>query len=540
MANKIAARLTAAAVAAAMGISAVPMIANAEDEIKYEYGVFLNSSNSKKDIEKMSQYRIIVLDAQGFEREDIMALKKTGHTVYSYINLGSVENWRDYYNDYADITFADYEDWDDERWVNSAETKWQTFQYDLAKDLIGKGIDGFFVDNIDVYYVAKEQPDRHDKEGIDPVEVFDGVTTILKSYKSLKTSTGDSAYVLINGGDTYVHDYIKGVSKKDKNDDDEPYGFELPAHGNVDGVLDGVNQEALFGEIDFDADPDDLRVFKPQSSGSSKDYQEYVELVDSVGKDVYLLEYTDDESIMKKVVDYCAKHDFNYFTTDRGDLTTDATTAGSMPVRKDKLNGNNNSTSESKSESKSDSKSESKSESKTESKSSSKTDSKSESKNESKSSSKADSKISSKPESKTESKADSKIGSKPESKTDSKADSKIGSKPESKTESKADSKIGSKPESKTESKADSKTGSKPDDTSSKADGKITVSVMKGDADLNGSINVSDIAVVASHIKGIKAMSEAQFAAADVNNDGQMTVSDIAIIAAHIKGIKAIV
>ena len=64
--------------------------------------------------------------------------------------------------------------------------------------------------------------------------------------------------------------------------------------------------------------------------------------------------------------------------------------------------------------------------------------------------------------------------------------------------------------------------------------------MKGDADLNGSINVSDIAVVASHIKGIKAMSEAQFAAADVNNDGQMTVSYIAIIAAHIKGIKAIV
>ena len=211
MANKIAARLTAAAVAAAMGISAVPMIANAEDEIKYEYGVFLNSSNSKKDIEKMSQYRIIVLDAQGFEREDIMALKKTGHTVYSYINLGSVENWRDYYNDYADITFADYEDWDDERWVNSAETKWQTFQYDLAKNLIGKGIDGFFVDNIDVYYVAKEQPDRHDKEGIDPVEVFDGVTTILKSYKSLKTSTGDSAYVLINGGDTSLQRILRSL-----------------------------------------------------------------------------------------------------------------------------------------------------------------------------------------------------------------------------------------------------------------------------------------------------------------------------------------
>ena len=63
---------------------------------------------------------------------------------------------------------------------------------------------------------------------------------------------------------------------------------------------------------------------------------------------------------------------------------------------------------------------------------------------------------------------------------------------------------------------------------------------RGDVNGDKKINVSDIAVVASHIKGIKAMSEAQFAAADVNNDGQMTVSDIAIIAAHIKGIKAIV
>ena len=53
------------------------------------------------------------------------------------------------------------------------------------------------------------------------------------------------------------------------------------------------------------------------------------------------------------------------------------------------------------------------------------------------------------------------------------------------------------------------------------------------------IHVTDIAVTASHIKGIKPLTDEQQKAADVNNDNELTVTDIAMIAAHIKGIKAI-
>ena len=61
----------------------------------------------------------------------------------------------------------------------------------------------------------------------------------------------------------------------------------------------------------------------------------------------------------------------------------------------------------------------------------------------------------------------------------------------------------------------------------------------GDADMNGEINVTDIAVTAAHIKGIRALDEKGQTLADVNRDGNLDVTDIAIIAAHIKGIKAI-
>ena len=64
--------------------------------------------------------------------------------------------------------------------------------------------------------------------------------------------------------------------------------------------------------------------------------------------------------------------------------------------------------------------------------------------------------------------------------------------------------------------------------------------VKGDVNGDGSIDVSDIANLASHIKGIKALDENKLWSADVNDDSHINVSDISVISAHIKGIKPIV
>ncbi|MBP3798104.1 MAG: dockerin type I repeat-containing protein [Ruminococcus sp.] len=73
----------------------------------------------------------------------------------------------------------------------------------------------------------------------------------------------------------------------------------------------------------------------------------------------------------------------------------------------------------------------------------------------------------------------------------------------------------------------------------KVSDKNSGTALNGDANSDGKINVADIAVVASHIKGIKALTGDKFKAADVNNDNNLTVTDIAMIASHIKGIKAL-
>ena len=64
-------------------------------------------------------------------------------------------------------------------------------------------------------------------------------------------------------------------------------------------------------------------------------------------------------------------------------------------------------------------------------------------------------------------------------------------------------------------------------------------IIMGDTNGDGDINVTDIAVVASHIKGIKALEGDGLKAADVNADKDVNVTDISMIASHIKGIKAL-
>ena len=57
---------------------------------KYEYGVFLNADRTA--VPKLKNYETVVIDAQYFSKKDIRKLHAGGTKVYSYLNIGSVEN----------------------------------------------------------------------------------------------------------------------------------------------------------------------------------------------------------------------------------------------------------------------------------------------------------------------------------------------------------------------------------------------------------------------------------------------------------------
>lgn len=61
------------------------------------------------------------------------------------------------------------------------------------------------------------------------------------------------------------------------------------------------------------------------------------------------------------------------------------------------------------------------------------------------------------------------------------------------------------------------------------------SLILGDCDRNGIINVNDIIVLAAHVRGVRILKGRSIVAADVNGSNNINVADITAVAAHVKG-----
>ena len=241
-----------------------------------DYGVFLSLDAS--DMDRITEYQTVVIDAQYFSKKDIAYLKKQGCTVYSYINIGAIENFREYYDEYSNLALGDYENWEEEKWVDVSSTVWQNFLVSLEEELLDKSIDGFFVDNCDVYYVYHTD------------DVFEGLTTILEHLMEYGKP------VIINGGDTYVMEYET-------------------REGSIQRIMTGVNQECVFSRINFKKGS-----FSAQKKIDREYFQDYIEICGHQGCDVYLIEYTTDRKLKRKIKKYCKKKGFHYYISDSIEL----------------------------------------------------------------------------------------------------------------------------------------------------------------------------------------------------------------------------
>ena len=246
--------------------------------IKLEkYGVFLGVE--KEDFKKIKNYDLIVIDADNLTKDDIKTLKKQGNKkIFSYINIGSLEKFRSYYDDFKDITLGDYENWDDEKWVDVTNKRWKAHISKLSKKLKSKGIDGYFADNIDVYYHYNSP------------NVYSSLLEILAEMKKIGLPC------IVNGGDTFISKVLD--EKKLKN------------------LVYGVNQETVLSKIDFKN-----KTFHSSSNDTRDYFEEYVKKCKSHGLKVYLTEYTRDEKLKKEIRNFCEKNGYNFYISSTIDLS---------------------------------------------------------------------------------------------------------------------------------------------------------------------------------------------------------------------------
>jgi len=238
---------------------------------QYEYGVFLGIERDQAW--RLYDYTTVVIDAEFFTKSDIDAVKAAGIRVYSYLNIGSIETFRDVYPQFKHDTLGKYDNWPGEYWMNVANTDWQAYIAATATALVAKGVDGFFIDNADVYYHFKRQP------------IFDGLVTILNNLSTLGKD------VFINGGDVFVKAAVLD-----------------PATPKVS--ITGVNQETVFSAINFKKG-----TLITQSTKETAYYKAYLDRVAAAGLQVILLEYvnTSNASLRAKIDAYCQAKSYLYF-----------------------------------------------------------------------------------------------------------------------------------------------------------------------------------------------------------------------------------
>ena len=242
-----------------------------------KYGIFLGVE--KENLKKIKDYYLIVIDADNLDKDDIKSLKKQGNKkIFSYINIGSVEEFREYYNDFKNLTLEDYENWEDEKWVDITNKKWKKHIANLSKKMKFKGIDGFFADNTDVYYHYK-----------DP-KVYSSLLEILTDIKK----TGLPC--IVNGGDTFISKAISENTLKD--------------------LVYGINQETVLTKIDFKNN-----AFYTSSNDTREYFEKYLKKCKDFGLKIYLTEYTRDEKIKNKIRDFCKKNRYNCYISSTIELS---------------------------------------------------------------------------------------------------------------------------------------------------------------------------------------------------------------------------
>ena len=243
-----------------------------------EYGVFLGANSSS--LERISNYKNVIIDIDEFEEKDINYLEDKGCEIYSYLSVGSLEKYRSYYEEFKDLTFMDYDNWPDERWVDVSSNAWQDHLVNEVNRFKNLKADGIFMDNFDVYYIAKEEYECSEsfKEGI-----YSGCVSILNKL----SETG--LKLIINSGT----DFLERLNEENPTLLDEIHVYA---------------QECVYSSIvDYEKD-----IFGKQDDETSTYYKSIINLMKSHSK-ILLIEYTKDETLIDEIENFCKTNNCYYY-----------------------------------------------------------------------------------------------------------------------------------------------------------------------------------------------------------------------------------
>jgi hypothetical protein len=223
--------ITAGAVAMAVAVAALALVAAGGTSPSAERGTEHASfafaigngtvgGSSQEVAERLGRFDLVVVDGEDASAQAVARTQDAGTTVLAYLSVGTIEKWRKWYPELKRYRLSAWQDWRDEWFADTSKAGLRRKLVEIADgDILVKGFDGLFVDNVDMVEVRKH---REQREGMG------------KLVADLDELVGDGLLFAQNGGPGVLEGY--------------------PNQG-VDPLLnqlDGWNREDVTWTYDFD------------------------------------------------------------------------------------------------------------------------------------------------------------------------------------------------------------------------------------------------------------------------------------------------
>lgn len=140
-----------AVAAAAAAQAAEPSPAQRELQAARTFAPALGATLTRANISRLARRDLVVVDGELTTTGEVKRLKARGALVLGYLSVGSVESWRTWFPLLKEYRLEELGDWEGESYADVSKPGARDALADrIAPDLIGKGFDGLFLDNVDM------------------------------------------------------------------------------------------------------------------------------------------------------------------------------------------------------------------------------------------------------------------------------------------------------------------------------------------------------------------------------------------------------
>ena len=207
--------------------------------------------------------KLLIVDPGEVERETIRKLQKLGTEVIAYVNLGMAEEWRSYWKERWRRSPPRWiaeksREWSGEYVVMFWHPAWRRILRRVLKSIEREGYDGILLDNIDVYEYWEEKGCKAEEK-------------LLMIIKWIKLTYNGKIYVNIGSGLKLIYDeeFMK--------------------------LVDGILREEVWASYRGVIDPEE-----------TKEILNALIYAKQRGKDVVILDYSNNERLTNAILSECA------------------------------------------------------------------------------------------------------------------------------------------------------------------------------------------------------------------------------------------